>query len=265
MTATTSDIVMVYTGGSVNTDPSQSLGGNPSNQPVSGLANNLFKDITDAQSVSGLIDYRCLYVFNNNLTDALYNVKVFINKESTASIDIGVQKQLEIQNVALNRTATGGFLTFSYPGKSNVAANWNIDLGVWATNIQHSLNTIFENTLVTVSGTSFNIKFNGADDYRFHDILTVNTSTLTPSNITATVSRTVVGEPINYIPDMLESDQTAPAGVNFIQATSGNPLAIGTLNALEGFPLWFKRTCVAGSLATQADNFGLTIQSSPIP
>ena len=61
MTATTSDIVMVYTGGSVNTDPSQSLGGNPSNQPVSGLANNLFKDITDAQSVSGLIDYRCFY------------------------------------------------------------------------------------------------------------------------------------------------------------------------------------------------------------
>lgn len=265
MTVHTSDIVMVYTGGSVNTDPRQSLGGNPSSQPVTGLANNLFTDITDAESISGIIDYRCVYIFNNNLNNALYNVRIFTNEESVAIIDLGIQKQLEIQNLALNRIATGGYLTISYPGKPSVSVNWDADLSTLATNIQHSLNAIFESTLVTVSGNTFNIKFNGSDDYRFHDILTVNTSNLTPINIVASVSRIAVGQPINYIPDILESNLTTPAGVDFIGTTSESPIVIGTLNALEGFPLWLRRTCVAGTKATQADNLSLTIQSSPIP
>lgn len=271
MTASISDLVMVYSGGGTNANPSLSLGGPPSSQPLTGLLDNLFRDITEDESNAGLIDYRCVYIFNNSYTSPLYNLQIYVSEQTSdgAITDLGIQRSFEIQRLALsNGTPTGGYITFSYPGKSDVIAFFNSNPGFWAQNIQNALNTVFEAVSVSASGSdnarTFDITFNGSDDYRFHDLLSVDLDALVPTNLTSSLSRVVAGSPINYIPDMLDSELTVPANVNFVTTSVNSTINIGLLNALEGFPLWFRRTCLPGTGGVQGDGISIVVSCSPI-
>lgn len=271
MAASASDLVIVYSGGTTNTNPNQSLGGLPSSSPITGILNNLFSNISEIESKNGKVDYRCFYIFNNNSFSSLYNVRVYVSFENPdgAYVELGIKKNFEIQRVTLtNGTVTGGQIGFTYEGSDPVYADWDSDMGQWAINIQNALNNIFESTEVTVDGIDgariFNIKLNGINDYRFHDFITVETDGLTPSGISGTVSRVVAGSPINYVHDELDSELTVPDGVTFQTTNIENPLLIGTLRKEEGFPLWVKRTCPPNAEAVQSDGFKLKILSSPI-
>jgi hypothetical protein len=157
---------------------------------------------------------------------------------------------------------------FSYPGKSDVLAFYSSDPVVWSQNITNALKTVFQNVFVTPSGAdnarTFDITFNGSDDFRFHDLLGVNLASLTPPNLQNSVSRVVAGSPINYIPDILDSELTIPASVDFTSTDVNSPINIGTLNAEEGFPLWFKRICAAGTEGIQGDGISIEVLYSPV-
>jgi hypothetical protein len=268
--ANASDLIMVYSGGTTNTDPNQSLGGLPSSYPITGVLNNLFSNISESESSEGKIDYRCFYIFNNNSSSSLYNVRLYVSFQNSdgAFVEIGIKKNFEVQRITLsNGIVTGGRIAFTYNSET-VYADWDSDMGQWAVNIQNALNNIFEDTEVTVGGIdgarTFDIKIMGTDNYRFHDFITINVEELLPSTITSIVSRVVAGAPINYVHDELDSELTVPNGVTFVTTDINNPLLIGTLNKEEGFPLWIKRTCPSNSEAVQSDGFKLKILSSPI-
>lgn len=85
------NISPVYSGGSSNSDPSKSLGGNSSPYPIGNGINNLFDDAVGESAVEGTIDFRAFYVFNDNIRHTLKNAKVWITIDSTvADIAIGL-------------------------------------------------------------------------------------------------------------------------------------------------------------------------------
>ena len=88
----TNDIAFFLSGGTGNSNPNLSLGGSPSNTPVSGVLNSLFSDVTSEQASNGLVDYRCFYVYNESETAYLYNATAYIQSQtnSGSTVQIGV-------------------------------------------------------------------------------------------------------------------------------------------------------------------------------
>jgi hypothetical protein len=70
MPITSAQIEFRLSGGAANTSPTAALGGAMSTAGggliTSGVANNLWPDVTGAQSAAGLTDFRGFYVRNNN-------------------------------------------------------------------------------------------------------------------------------------------------------------------------------------------------------
>lgn len=271
MTAIADDLVVVLTGGSSNADPATSLGGDPSSQPIIGILNNLFENITPEEAKIGKEDYRCIYIFNNNASDDIYELKLFIVSETVggSEIEIGIIKKKEVQRITIGGSIINGSFDVTYQGETKTVA-YDIDPATWASNLQTALNEmeLLENILVTVSGTFtsriFNITFGSEDDYRFHELLEVDTDNLTGAGITNSVSRLIAGEPINSVPSSIDVETTPPTGVVFTYPTAESPMIIGTFRAEEGFPLWIKRTTPPTTVPIANDGVKLRISFSPI-
>lgn len=267
MTASASDLSLVLSGGSGNHNPNNSLGGNPSASPISGVLNNLFNDISETQAKTGFTDYRCFYLFNNNSSDAFYSLLLELDTfyGNETDVEIGVELINEIQRITLSGTITGGYLTISYtpPGHDPVSvnANYNANPDIWANNITNALNSIptFSGVFVTAGVTTnifFNVEFN---DYRSHDLLTIDTSNLTGTSISGSVSLSVPGAPINSVPSELDVATTPPGNVEF-----NDSIEIGTLYAEEGIPIWVKRIIAPDSSGGSNVGFKLKITLSPV-
>jgi len=79
MAIATTDIKKRLSGGANNADPNASLGGVKSSTELApAAANNLFDDVSGAESSAGDIEYRCLYIHNAHATLTLQNAKVWI-------------------------------------------------------------------------------------------------------------------------------------------------------------------------------------------
>src|SRR5690606_25749840 len=128
MTATANDLVVVLTGGSSNNDPYESLGGEPSSQPIIGVLNNLFENISPEEAATGKTDYRCIYVFNNNTADDIYEVKVYIVSETTggSEIEIGIIQKQEVQRITVSGTVSGGSFDVTYQDETKTV-NYHSD------------------------------------------------------------------------------------------------------------------------------------------
>ena len=272
MVASGDDIIITLTGGSANTDPDSSLGGEPSSYPITGVINNLFDNIDSSQSSSGYTDYRCVYIFNNNSVDSLYDLKVYISSEieSGSDIELGITNRLEIQKITLVGTPTDGSFEISYtpPGESlqTRTVYWDLDLGVWTQNIQNALNSITTlNCIVTAAGSFSNRVFNlSFTDYRSHDIIGLDISNLTGVS-TGSVTKTIEGSPVNATPPELDFATTPPADVDFSRPVSYDAFEIGTIYPEEGLPVWIKRTTEADTEAIASDGFILRISANALP
>lgn len=267
------DLVVVLTGGSNNTDPNLSIGGDPSSQPLIGVLNNLYDNVDEDEALVGQVEYRCIYIFNNNSVDSFYNTEIIIRSqvEGGASIEVGIDAKHESQRLALAGSPTGGSFDISYtpPGGTleTRTVNYDPDPATWATNLQTAINSIDSlDCTVSVGGTFVNRIFNiNFTDYRSHDFLTIDLTNLTGGATTSSVSKTVAGSPINSVPSLLEIDTTAPNGVDFYTPSLAEPIEIGTLYPEEGFPIWVKRTVAAATDAIENDGFQLRIITRPIP
>lgn len=265
------DIVLVYSGGSNNAIAELSLGGEPSGFPVTEAINNIFDNVSDEETDAGLVDYRCIYVFNNHSDASLYNIKVYLNSQvdGGATVQIGISKATEIQRISILGQPLGGSFTISYQN-DNVIVPYNSDPGIWATSLQDGLNAldtlsgIIVNASVSTNLLVFEIRFEGDDNFKSHELIQLEANHLTNSP-SIVISELVMGSPTNSIAPDIEFDTVIPFGVTFTDTNKTSPLTLDLLLPDEGFPLWFKRTTAAGTAATTNDGFNLIVSVSPIP
>lgn len=115
------DIDFFLSGGSGNSDPDASLGGIiSSTQLTDNTLNNLWDDVSGAESTAGDTEYRCIYVVNSHGSLTLEGAKVWIstntsNPSSAIAIALdGGGKDATAETVANESTAPSGE-TFTQP------------------------------------------------------------------------------------------------------------------------------------------------------
>jgi hypothetical protein len=282
MTTNANDITLWLSGGASNTNPNQSLGGDPSIFPItSNVLNNLFDDVTADEALDGLEDYRCIYIFNDGDT-TVWNVKLFIYSDSTggASMEIGVYDRNESQRLTISGASpsTTGKLVLSYSGET-FELLYDSNLATMAASLQSSLEELikdeetnekfFKNVIVTAQGTAetniFDIKWQGKDAKRSFDSITLAAGgnqlvPVTPVGL-ATIQH---GSPINTIANNIGTETTPPGGVGFFAATSASPITIPFLAPDDTIPLWIRRTVTAGTTAVENDGFTLRIRAESL-
>lgn len=97
-----SDIKFFLSGGSTNTWPSLSLGGEISNQEIGTSIYNLFDIVSSTELLVGDNEYRCFYVKNNSETSAFFNIIVWV---SSSSLSSSVSIELALASQGVNGTA----------------------------------------------------------------------------------------------------------------------------------------------------------------
>lgn len=257
-----SDILYVLSGGSANTNPNLSLGGDPSVQTVLNSTNNLFADVTTEQANQGFVDYRCFYIFNDSFSETLFEAKLFIFSEvdDGSSVQIGITQANDVQSIVVLGTVSGGSFTVSFDSTPVVVA-YNSNVSVWASNLQVALRTISGLGDVTVSvsaffnSVNFTVNFVGTAGNKFQPLLVITNNSLTGSGISLSVSKVVDGGPINLIAPQIDVSTTTPFGVMFSIATELNPILIGDFGPTDGIAVWMQRTTPNNSLPLANDGF----------
>lgn len=271
MTISASDISLVLSGGSSNANPNLALGGNPSLNSVGTSINNLYSDVTSTDSSDGSVDYRCLYLFNDG-TDPIYSIKLWIGAEieNGSTIQLGVNAQNESQRITISGAAvTGGSFKLTYQG-IELTSPYRSDLGVWGSELQHSLNSLLNTegvpvlNQVVVSARNagdtliFDVSFTGIDGNRDQDLLVVSNNSLIPS-VNVAVELLIQGSPINSIAPTIDLDTTPPGGVTFLNTSESTPITMPKLAPAEGFSFWVQRTTPSGTSTLNADGFTLKV------
>ncbi len=118
------NIVLNLSGGTTNITPSLSIGGARSTQSGAIIdtsnttLNNLWDDISKVENINGVIDYRCVYVYNNTATSGqIYaNGAAYISGSALATFALGfvAAKNTDAGTIANENTAPSG-ITFTAP------------------------------------------------------------------------------------------------------------------------------------------------------
>jgi hypothetical protein len=278
-TTTAEDISVVLSGGSLNSSPDNSLGGDPSSTPVvdEGL-NNLFRDVTADESADGHEDYRCVYLFNDG-DSPVFNLTLWIAEDfdDGATMEIGVEEADELQRVTISGFAvTGGSFTMSYL-THNFTVNASTDLAVWSANFQDAIdgitddddNPVLKNVEVTAQNVGsttviFDIVFTGREGQRNHPKFVLVTNNLTPLGLDVLITVPQEGAPVNTVAPEINIETTPPGGVTFLAYSSLVPITLPYLLPAEGFPLWIKRTVAEGTDAKENDGIKIRIRGESL-
>lgn len=260
------DTVCFLSGGGSNNDPLLSLGGSVSIAEAEG---DLFDDFQPKESLTGLEDYRCVYIFNR-LTSPIKGVEVWLESPplSSAAVILGIDESDDVQEVNLSFFSGIGTFTLDFEGR-DIIVNADSDLGVFAQNFQDSLRADENLTDVTVQakliGTTvnFEIVFAGIDGKRKQSVLALKDNSLGGSPAVS-INQITVGSPINATAETIGKDTTVPLNPEFRETTRALPILIPNLAENEGFPLWFKRTIEINPNPTSSDGFFLQILTQPI-
>ena len=149
MSIVAADIEYRYSGGAANTDPTLCLGGAMSTAGGGtiddNVQNDVFTDVTAAQALAGLIDYRGFYVKNAHGSLTYSDARIFITSNTTSAtdeVDIGIA--VEAVNVTMatiaNVTTAPTSVVFSHPVdyatglplNSTTGLTFGSKRGVWA-------------------------------------------------------------------------------------------------------------------------------------
>ena len=77
MPITQDELLFKYTGSGSTANPELSLGGTCSTNTIpSGVANNIFDDVTGAEASSGKTEYRAIGIHNSNTTHVWMNTSI---------------------------------------------------------------------------------------------------------------------------------------------------------------------------------------------
>lgn len=257
------DIVFVFSGGQGNFDPFKSLGGDPSVVEISEVSQGLFGSLSDQELKAGLIDYRCLYIFNQSDTETLYDFSIYVQNSTTIECLIGLKKQNDIQKITLSGAPNSGSITFDY-NTEQFTVEFSPEPNQFAINFQEQLVDLgLLGTIVTVEAKTeyyvVNITFSGDSGYKYHPLLKLVDNNLTPST-NFFIEKLQEGSPINLVLPKTPNLITAPENLEFYLATATNPINLASLKPNEGVPVWLKRTVPAGSTKTENLNFDFKIK-----
>jgi len=272
MAVTSNDINMFLSGGSSNIDSDESLGGEPSSQPIN--SETLFSNVSQDDVDLGYTDYRCIYIFNegiDNLTNA--KLQIVAKEPAGAIVNLGVDYATDIQEMIIRGEVTGGSFTTLCPGThvsgplyqiKNVQYNANIN--IWASNFQAALRscTTYGYSDITVTGTStstsyvFIISFVVDGDNRFYDLIDIQENNLIGDSPVITMRKKQNGSPMNAIAPLVPSMESAPSGVQFTTSID-EIVPIGRLSPDDGFPVWFKRVVTKGTTPVTDDGFTMRL------
>ena len=270
-----SEIGFFYSGGSNNSNAALSIGGNPSNFPILGSMNNLFPNVTAEDAVAGKTDYRCFYVFNNSSTEALMDASICVLSQKTggSTVEVGVAKVTEVQNLLINGTVVSGDMVLKYgytqftvqwDSLTNVASNMTAGLAsAGADGAVVSIATALDNAAVLIA-----VSFEGDSDNRSHPLLELYENNLDTSlgffePPTITISRGASGSPINSIAPQLAVDTATPVAVEFSSINADERISIGSLMPGDSLPVWVKRVTPADTDFLETDYFIFRVAGTP--
>lgn len=261
---------MVLSGGTSNTNPNYSLGGPPSATMVQNdNLNNLFQNLTSTDLANGLVDYRCIYLFNDG-DSTIYNMSFWIVEETPggSGVNIGISAYNETQRVTVTGQPEGGSLTITC-GDVTFTSAFNPDPVQWAADMQTQANIAFtaddivpSDVQVTTQylgagqGYTFDFYFNGFNSHRSYPLFGIASNALTPKT-TVSTSIIIQGSPINVGAPRVNVSTQAPAGINFLtpNPTAATALGLVILRPFDGFSLWFRRTTLPGTQPVENDGF----------
>jgi len=130
MSVVTSDIGMFLTGGSSNTDPNASLGGNVSStEVVSNQLHKLFRRITESEASSGVTLYRCVAIKNKHLTEDMRNVVFYMVYDTTSGDSLALYSKAQSSKNVIE-TAVANEFTAPTGGNINFIAALNRSGGI---------------------------------------------------------------------------------------------------------------------------------------
>lgn len=261
------DIVFYHSGGPANNNPNLDLGGIVSTFQLDPIPlYNLFDDLNENESMAGMIDYRCFYIFNENPNQSLKNAKIWIeyDRPSGSLIEIGVERKDEIQTVSFTGTPREGDSIIMNLDGNQFAVDYNINTTIWQGNFQTEIRGIngYEDVIVNVAGQVPNVVFTVyfLGDAGSRDVPLLSTVTNNLQGTVVTYMQTQAGGPINTTAPTIATKLHAPSGVDFQLFLRGNPIPLGDLRAGEGFPLWVKRITPANTMKRTFDQLILCIK-----
>jgi hypothetical protein len=253
-----SDIVFLFSGGPANADPVKSLGGGVSSYEISPIINNLFKDGSEEEQNKGLIDYKCIYVYNSSQTNSFDSVRVFVDNvlDTPNQIDVGFILSNEKQKINLGGIPTSGSFEIQLENETTDPITYPGTAAGFATNIKNAINALSSgNYIVSVDGTQENsfqyyvITFLDPYGKRTQPIIKIINNTLKDAglvSIGSQISISKLGSPINNLGQVIGSDKAKPANVEFKSTNANSTISIGNLKALDFFPIWIRRTIKSG-------------------
>ncbi len=123
----TGDFVTRLSGGAGNSSGNASLGGAKSANAASGSIDAMFDQTSSAEAAAGDVEYRCVYLHNNNGSSTMLSAVVWIgantpNANTTLAIGVGSSAVNGTeQTIADESTAPIGGVTFSEPATQGAA------------------------------------------------------------------------------------------------------------------------------------------------
>ena len=184
-----SDIKFFLSGGQINIDPLQSLGGDYSDTQVGTDINNLFEDISSTLSREGYVDYKCIYLFNKGASkyDWVFDSSVWtdIQKNIPIQIDLGFTLNDDVQQITVSGSITDGYIILEYTDIAAKVYNtsriyWSGSMPDFATQIQNQLNYlepivggITVSASVSSGFTNIIITFGEDDGNKVHNLLNI--------------------------------------------------------------------------------------------
>jgi hypothetical protein len=277
----------VISGGRSNTDSSASLGSEASYFPV---GEGLFDNVTTPEAQSGLVDYRCMYIFNDSETETLHDVKLYTHSkaDSDSSVAIGIQEATEHQFLSLYIVGLGNFGSGSFDltvtpsdgsAATDVTVDYDLDPTIFAQNLETAINTVIDSVTVTATysnqtspGTPysiiyFSIEFVEEELHRRQTLLALGEDGMVISGGTAqssvlyTFRELTKGSPLDTVATSIDRDTTPPTNIFFSEHAADDKLEVGSLRPLEGFAVWIRRTISAGAEAFEDDGFTLRMEA----
>ena len=252
------DILYLFSGGSSNSNQEKSLGGSVSSYQVPGSVNNLFPNIDESQQSTGILDYKCFYVFNNSLVNIFDNVNIYIenNLSILPILTLGVKKTNSIQEIVITGSITGGFIILGISNLQTYKISYSGSPISYGAEIENALNNLLENISVVVLTTftsniqKHQITFVGPFGFRAQDSIVVIQNSLISSgqSIPQIQSNYIsIGSPVNTQAGNVLSTYNAPEGVTFFDTNKDVSVEIGTLLPGDYFPVWIRRNVPAGT------------------
>jgi hypothetical protein len=262
----------LLSGGSSNSNPTLSLGGQPSSTEIGSGLNSLFRDISDSEANSGITDYRCFYVVNKSQGGTLYRASLHVESSDygDSSVLIGTARSTESQIISVSGPVFLGSVTFSLGGEE-FSALWGSSADDFADNLSSGLASIGVggvDATYSYSGSiyRFVLVFGGANDNRSLPLLLATENLLggveEPS---LSISRQTAGKPVNSVAPLIATPQTPPAGVSFIETSSSSKMLVGTLGPGDRIPVWLRRNTPSYSVSKQDANLVVRVSGDTSP